>query len=105
MLSFGMNPLSEKEVLEKLSALSGWGLNAQKHLAKEFVFKDFVQNMKFINQVAQLAEREGHHPDFTVHYNKVIFDIFTHSIQGLSQNDLNLAGQIEQLGRSAAAGN
>jgi 4a-hydroxytetrahydrobiopterin dehydratase len=105
MLFFGMNALSEKEVLEKLSVLSGWGLNAQKHLAKEFVFKDFVQNMKFINQVAQLAERLGHHPDFTVHYNKVIFDIFTHSINGLSENDLALAKQIEQLGRSAAAGN
>jgi 4a-hydroxytetrahydrobiopterin dehydratase len=53
--------------------------------------------MQFLNRVADLAEKEGHHPDFCVHYSRVDFSIFTHTVGGLSENDFILAAKIEKL--------
>ena len=53
--------------------------------------------MKFVNRVADLAEEEGHHPDIHIHYNRVRFDIWTHAINGLSENDFILAAKIDSL--------
>ena len=53
--------------------------------------------MKFVNRVADLAEEEGHHPDIHIHYNRVRFDIWTHAINGLSENDFILAAKIDAL--------
>ena len=60
-------------------------------------FKDFVAAMKFVNRVADIAEAEGHHPDIHIHYNRVRFDIFTHAIDGLSENDFILAAKIDSV--------
>jgi len=50
-----------------------------------------------LTQVALLAESEGHHPDFCVHYNQADFTIWTHAIGGLSENDFILAAKIDGL--------
>ena len=51
--------------------------------------------MKFVNRVAEIAEREGHHPDIHIHYNVVRLDVWTHAINGLSENDFILAAKID----------
>jgi 4a-hydroxytetrahydrobiopterin dehydratase len=66
-------------------------------LRRRFVFPTFVDAMAFVNRVAALAEQEGHHPDFTVHYRQVDFEIWTHAIGGLSDNDFILAAKIDGL--------
>jgi len=66
-------------------------------MTKEFSFKNFVDAMKFVNQVAELAEEEGHHLDIHIHYNRVRFDIWTHAIDGLSENDFILDAKIDAL--------
>jgi len=53
--------------------------------------------MKFVNKVADLAESEGHHPDFHIHYNKVLIELWTHAVGGLSENDFILAAKIDKL--------
>jgi 4a-hydroxytetrahydrobiopterin dehydratase len=53
--------------------------------------------MKFLSRVADVAEGEGHHPDIHIHYNRVRFDIWTHAIDGLSENDFILAAKIDAL--------
>jgi 4a-hydroxytetrahydrobiopterin dehydratase len=55
------------------------------------------QAMKFVNQVAELAEKEGHHPDIAIHYNKVEIILWTHFVKGLSINDFILAVKIDNL--------
>ena len=92
----GVPPLEKQEVERLLNQVPGWSLTG-KWITKEFQFKDFVEAMKFANQVAALAEEEGHHPDIHVHYNKVSFDIWTHAIDGLSENDFVLAAKIDTL--------
>ncbi|MFP4379131.1 MAG: 4a-hydroxytetrahydrobiopterin dehydratase [Candidatus Sumerlaeia bacterium] len=67
------------------------------HLVREFEFDDYDQTMKFVNQVADLANQEEHHPDMKVSYGKVTVEIFTHKIDGLSENDFILAAKIDEL--------
>lgn len=92
----GTPPLEEDKINELLKQVSGWSLK-EGHLFKKFKFKNFVEAIKFINSVAEIAESEGHHPDFCVHYNKVEIEIWTHAIGGLSENDFILAAKIDRL--------
>lgn len=88
--------MAKAEVERLLAQVSGWSLNG-KWITKEFKFKNFVEAMKFVGRVADIAEQEGHHPDIHIHYNKVRFDIWTHAIGGLSENDFILAAKIDAL--------
>ena len=68
-----------------------------KSISKEFKFKDFAEAMGFVNKVADLAEKEGHHPDIHISWNKARFLLSTHAIGGLSENDFILAAKIDAL--------
>ncbi len=92
----GTPALKDKEINELLKQISGWDLK-NSHLFKKFKFKNFVEAMKFINSVADIAEHEGHHPDFCVHYSKVEVEIWTHAINGLSENDFILAAKVDRI--------
>ena len=90
----GVPSLDKATVESLLTQVSGWSLHG-KWISKEFKFKNFVVAMKFVNRVADIAEQEGHHPDIHIHYNLVRFDIWTHAIDGLSENDFILAAKID----------
>ncbi len=92
----GVPTLGKAEVEGLLRQVSGWSLSG-KWITKEFKFKNFVEAMKFVNRVADIAEDEGHHPDIHIHYNIVRLDIWTHAIDGLSENDFILAAKIDAL--------
>lgn len=92
----GTPPLEEEKINQLLKQISGWELK-DGHLHKKFKFKDFAEAMKFINSVAEIAEEEGHHPDFCVHYSKVEIEMWTHAINGLSENDFILAAKIDRI--------
>ena len=74
-----------------------WVVIDDKKIKHEFKFKDFKQAITFINKVAEVAESEGHHPDIYVFYNKVVIELWTHAIGGLSENDFIVAAKIEPL--------
>jgi 4a-hydroxytetrahydrobiopterin dehydratase len=94
----GVEPLSPEAARGLLSAAAGWRLeeNATR-LVRRFEFRDFVEAMKFLNRVADVAEREGHHPDIAVHWNKVDLTLWTHKIGGLHENDFILAAKVNRL--------
>lgn len=92
----GTPPLSQSRVEELLPQVPGWTTDGVK-LEREFLFKDFKASMHFINQVADLAESEGHHPDIYVFYSRVKLTLWTHAIGGLSDNDFILAAKINSL--------
>jgi 4a-hydroxytetrahydrobiopterin dehydratase len=60
-------------------------------------FPDFARALAFTNQVGAVAEAEGHHPDITVGWGKVAITLFTHAIDGLSENDFILAAKIDAI--------
>jgi 4a-hydroxytetrahydrobiopterin dehydratase len=95
----GVPPLGKKQVELLLSQVSGWKVSEDnKLISKEFKFKDFVMTMKFVNQVADLAEEEGHHPDIHVYqWNHLRLELWTHAIGGLSDNDFIMAAKINAL--------
>lgn len=92
----GVPKLTSEQVKNYLSQVNGWESRDEK-IHKTFKFKNFLEAMKFINRMAEIAEGEGHHPDFTVHYNVVDVTIWTHAIGGLSENDFILAAKIDEV--------
>lgn len=64
---------------------------------REYHFKDFHQTIAFVTALAWIANREDHHPDLEVGYNRCKVHYSTHSIGGLSQNDFICAAKIDAL--------
>ncbi len=96
----GVPKLSDAEAQEQLQQLAGWALIAGSvpKIRKEWTVKNFLAGMKFFEEIAQLAEKEQHHPDLHLTgYRNVAVEIFTHAIGGLSENDFILAAKIDEL--------
>lgn len=68
-----------------------------KKIRHEFKFPSYMDGIEFANKVAKLAEDEGHHPNIHIYYSRVVIDLTTHNIGGLSENDFILAAKIENL--------
>lgn len=88
--------LKSEEITSLLKQVKAWKEKDHK-IHKSFSFKNFLEAMKFVNEMASVAETEAHHPDFCVHYNEVDVTIWTHSISGLSENDFILAAKLDLL--------
>ncbi len=84
------------EIKEALKKIPEWELE-KKTIERTFEFDDFTQAIDFLNQVAEIAEEEEHHPDIDVRYNKVRIILSTHSEGGLTENDFNMAERIDTL--------
>lgn len=74
-----------------------WNVIGYKKIASDFHFKKYDQTIKFVNKVAALADAENHHPVMHVYYGKVVVELWTHSVNGLSENDFILAAKIDKL--------
>jgi 4a-hydroxytetrahydrobiopterin dehydratase len=100
----GIPQLTDMEIEQLMPRVSNWQMKVVtmdglpiRTIQKRFEFKNFRDAMAFLRQVEEVAESEGHHPDFSVHYNKVDFTIWTHAIKGLHENDFILAAKIDAL--------
>ena len=92
----GVPKLTAKQITKLLPELDGWVVDGDS-LRKSRTFFDFVDAMDFCDAMADIAEDEGHHPDFCVHFNRVDVKIWTHAIGGLSENDFILAAKIDRI--------
>ncbi len=95
----GVDPLTKAKAEEYLSVVPGWVLVSDvKHISRELVFKDFVSAMAFVNELAKLAEAEGHHPDIHLtSWNHLQVTLWTHAIGGLSENDFIVAAKTNHM--------
>lgn len=91
-----MKNLAGQELQTLLAGLDGWQVQDGK-LHKVFQFGDFVTAFGFMTQVALLAEKAGHHPDWSNSYRTVTIDLVTHSTGGITQLDIDLAAAIDAL--------
>ncbi len=94
-----MEKYANPETQEKLALLDdGWTVDeAGLNLNREFKFKGFAKTMYFVNAIAYLADKEGHHPDVTFGWGYCNVQFTTHAIGGLSENDFICAAKIDQL--------
>jgi len=88
--------LSASDLDQRLKALIGWA-HLDKRLTKTFGFRNYYETMAFVNAIAWIAHRQDHHPDLSVHYNKVIVVYSTHDAGGVTLNDCICAAKIETL--------
>ena len=87
--------LEEEEIEQRLDELGDWE-REDDEIQKVFEFDDFSTAVKFVNDVARLADRYDHHPDIDIRYNRVRIGLSTHSEGGLTALDFDVAGEIEQ---------
>lgn len=94
----GVAPLNKKEAEVLLKQVNGWTLSGDaRWLSKESKFKNFKEAMGFANKITDIAEAEGHHPDLQISWGKVVIELTTHAIKGLSENDFILAAKIDRI--------
>ena len=94
----GASALFTKEEIEKYkSEVLDWQVVDEKKLRKEYTFRDFNEAMIFVTKVARVAHTEGHHPDIHISYNRVALELWTHAINGLSENDFIVAAKINTI--------
>jgi len=92
----GTKALNKEEAFSLMEQLEGWNIDEDfKIIFKEYKFKDFIGAINFVNKISEIAEEEGHHPDIHIFYNKVVLELTTHAIKGLSENDFILATKID----------
>lgn len=95
----GVAPLSPSAAAEYCRQLTGWTVTTDgKRIRKDWLVKNFDAAMAFFQRVATLSNAEGHHPDLhLVGFRNVTIEIWTHAIDGLSENDFILAAKIDEL--------
>jgi 4a-hydroxytetrahydrobiopterin dehydratase len=92
-------PLTDEEILALLPEVADWMLVEEgRALTRTFAFADYWETMAFVNAVAWIAHQQDHHPDLSVHYNRVVVRWSTHVVGGLSENDFICAAKVASLG-------
>jgi len=93
----GVPKMTPDEVAAQMSAVPGWEANEDATLIRrEWTVKHFAEGLAFLNRIGEVAEEDNHHPDLhLVGYRKVIVELTTHAIDGLSENDFILAAKID----------
>jgi len=92
----GLTKLSENEIQESLKELNGWSIQNGK-LHKEMEFGDFDMAWKFMTAAVVEIQKMNHHPEWFNVYNRLVIDLMTHDVEGISQNDINLAKILDDI--------
>jgi 4a-hydroxytetrahydrobiopterin dehydratase len=94
----GIPPLSRAEAEAYLKDTPGWQLSLDAtRIQRNFKVKNFITALSLVNRIADLAEREGHHPDIGFGWGYCDVTLYTHKIKGLHENDFIMAAKINQL--------
>lgn len=94
----GAEPLPASAAQALLKDVPGWELADGKAIRRLVKCKDFLDAVGLIQKIAPIAEAEDHHPDFHLTgYRKLMIELSTHAIGGLSENDFILAAKINEI--------
>ena len=93
----GVPPLKGAELAALAVQVPQWKVVEEHHLEQAFTFPDFRQALGFVNQLGNLAEEQGHHPDIHLAWGMARITIWTHKIDGLTESDFILAAKIDEL--------
>tara|TARA_B100000029_G_C17576366_1_gene958280 strand:+ start:147 stop:482 length:336 start_codon:yes stop_codon:yes gene_type:complete len=97
----GIPPFDLSEIHKYLKKVDGWNVKKNEKenyfLERDFKFNNFLESQKFVNEVAKIAESQGHHPDIIFGWGYAKIQIFTHKINGLVESDFILAAKINKI--------
>lgn len=92
--------LSEKEIISSLAKLEGWTYikdGDQGKISKEFKFKDFMDSLDFVNKLSEIFEKNDHHPDIHIFYNRIKFELQRFDVGGkVTPQDIETAKIIQE---------
>ncbi len=88
-----MAVLTDEQVDAELPGLSGWQ-RADGALRRSIKFATFLDGIDAVRRVAEHAESKDHHPDIDIRWRTVTFALVTHSAGGITQNDIDMARDI-----------
>ena len=92
-----MAVLSDHEIDERTGRMgTGWERDGDA-IKRIFKFEDFRGSIDFVNRITPVAEGMNHHPDLAISWNTVTVSLSTHSEMGVTENDFDLANQIDEL--------
>src|SRR5208283_4782627 len=98
-----MPKLGPDQITEKLKALPGWERRGEA-IAKQYTFKAFMDGIRFLNRIAEIAEQMDHHPDVTINYRRITFSLSTHDQGGATEKDVKLGEAIEREFKASGQG-
>ena len=97
----GVLPFDVSEIHKYQKKVDGWDITKGEDeiffLSKKFKFENFLKSQSFVNNVSEIAENEGHHPDISFGWGYAKIKIFTHAIKGLAESDFILAAKIDKI--------
>ena len=92
--------LNPAEIVSRLATVPGWQLTGDGEnvaIEKNHTFANYYETISFVNAVAFIANKQDHHPDLSVHYNRCVVRFSTHDVKGLTETDFDCAAQIDAL--------
>ena len=89
--------LREEEISTLVPQVPGWEVVEGHHLRRRYSFRNFRDALRFVNRVGEIAEEQGHHPDLGFGWGYAEVRVWTHAIDGLSENDFVLAAKVDAL--------
>ncbi|MCW5757744.1 MAG: 4a-hydroxytetrahydrobiopterin dehydratase [Phycisphaeraceae bacterium] len=93
---------SEAEVKDRLTHHPEW-TEVGGEIQRTYEFADFRASMRFVNEVAEQAERAQHHPDILIRYARVTLTVSTHDAGGITAKDFDLATAADQAAEAISA--
>ncbi len=93
--------LSAAELTEALTGLPEWAGDVN-GIERAVQARSFLAGIRLVDAVAEVAEAADHHPDIDIRWRTVTFRLATHSAGGVTEKDLDLARQIDELAATAA---
>ena len=91
--------MNKQEIDKNLKQLNGWQLKEGNKIFKEYMFEKSETAVKFLNDIGNASNKEGHHPVATWVYDKVSIMLWTHSVNGLTENDFKMAEKFDEIYR------
>ena len=94
---YSREKLSKNDIMNELKMLSGWNIDSSRDaIIKSFEFNDFNECWSFMNRCALIAEKMDHHPEWFNVYNKCNVTLATHTCNGVSKLDIDLAMKMNE---------
>jgi 4a-hydroxytetrahydrobiopterin dehydratase len=91
-----MSSLDDQQIDDALTGLPGWEYDGEA-ITKTYTWESFRDAIDFVNDIADLAEDENHHPDLEIYFDEVVVSLRTHSADAVTDRDVAVAGEIEAM--------
>ncbi|UYQ65520.1 4a-hydroxytetrahydrobiopterin dehydratase [Streptomyces peucetius] len=95
-------PLSQKEIEDRLRELPGWSLEGDR-IARSYRLASHFAATAMVVHIAQIQEELNHHSDLTLGYNTVALTVQSHDLNTLTERDFKLAERVERIAESHGA--